>query len=413
MHGDTNPYFPGTDGWVIGVLGIVRMRCVAKEGTRILYSQGRYRMRRRFSFHTRMKLLSKIAVGAGVLVASLLTSASIDAGTVTFGSGVNTFNMEFVTIGNPGNAADTLLGYTPSGRVDYTYAIGKFEVSADMINKFNASQFFKITNKGNWSSVHMPASNITWNEAARFVNWLNSSTGHPEAYKYSFFNAPILNANITTWAVTDPGYDPNNPYRNKLAKYVLPSNDEWFKAAYYDPSLNGGGGGYWDQGTGSNTPPTAVLSGTLPNTAVYYQPLETGPGPAEITQAGGLSAYGAMAFVGNVHEWTETSKDRTNSDGNMLRIQRGGAWFYAPLNRGAFSNNEPSFRIIEAGFRVAMLNPSNDGGGGGGGGGGGEVPEPTSMAIFGLGVLGMAYRARRKSKNKQDTQEPSSENLAS
>ncbi len=28
----------------------------------------------------------------------------------------------------------------------------------------------------------------------------------------------------------------------------------------------------------------------------------------------------------------------------------------------------------------------------------GEVPEPTSMAIFGLGALGMAYRARRKSK---------------
>ena len=28
----------------------------------------------------------------------------------------------------------------------------------------------------------------------------------------------------------------------------------------------------------------------------------------------------------------------------------------------------------------------------------GEVPEPTSMAIFGLGAVGMAYRARRKSK---------------
>jgi PEP-CTERM motif len=26
------------------------------------------------------------------------------------------------------------------------------------------------------------------------------------------------------------------------------------------------------------------------------------------------------------------------------------------------------------------------------------VPEPTSMAIFGLGTLGMAYRSRRKSK---------------
>ena len=102
-------------------------------------------MRRLFSFHDRVQLLSKIVFGVGVLVASLLTSASSDAGTVTFGSGANAFNMEFVTIGNPGNAADTLLGYTPSGRVDYTYAIGKFEVSADMINKFNASQYFKIT----------------------------------------------------------------------------------------------------------------------------------------------------------------------------------------------------------------------------------------------------------------------------
>lgn len=30
--------------------------------------------------------------------------------------------------------------------------------------------------------------------------------------------------------------------------------------------------------------------------------------------------------------------------------------------------------------------------------GGGAVPEPTSMAIFGLGALGFAYRARRKAK---------------
>ena len=29
---------------------------------------------------------------------------------------------------------------------------------------------------------------------------------------------------------------------------------------------------------------------------------------------------------------------------------------------------------------------------------GGAVPEPTSMAIFGIGALGMAYRARRKTK---------------
>jgi hypothetical protein len=36
--------------------------------------------------------------------------------------------------------------------------------------------------------------------------------------------------------------------------------------------------------------------------------------------------------------------------------------------------------------------------GSGGGGGGGEVPEPASMAIFGLGALGFAYRARCKNR---------------
>ena len=35
---------------------------------------------------------------------------------------------------------------------------------------------------------------------------------------------------------------------------------------------------------------------------------------------------------------------------------------------------------------------------GGGGGTGGEVPEPSTMAIFGLGAIGIAYRARRKAK---------------
>ncbi|MFM8251516.1 MAG: PEP-CTERM sorting domain-containing protein [Planctomycetota bacterium] len=34
------------------------------------------------------------------------------------------------------------------------------------------------------------------------------------------------------------------------------------------------------------------------------------------------------------------------------------------------------------------------------GGGGGTVPEPTSLAIFGQGALGLAYRVRRQSQAK-------------
>jgi hypothetical protein len=58
-----------------------------------------------------MKSVFRFMGVIGSFVGALLTTASpvapTHAGTVTFGAGDNAFNMEFVTIGNPGNAADT------------------------------------------------------------------------------------------------------------------------------------------------------------------------------------------------------------------------------------------------------------------------------------------------------------------
>jgi len=82
-----------------------------------------------------------------------------------------------------------------------------------------------------------------------------------------------------------------------LRVYFLPSVDEWYKAAYYDPT----GGAYYDYPTGSNTAPTPVASGTAAGTAVYSGQV----GPANITLAGGLSPYGTMGQGGNVYEWDE------------------------------------------------------------------------------------------------------------
>lgn len=64
---------------------------------------------------------------------------SLQAGTVTFGSGTNSFQMEFVTIGYPGNAADTTGAPNPAGSVSYVYGMAKYEVSIDMITKYNAN----------------------------------------------------------------------------------------------------------------------------------------------------------------------------------------------------------------------------------------------------------------------------------
>ena len=55
----------------------------------------------------------------------------------TFGSGADTFNIDFVNIGNPGNSADTTGSPIPAGKVDYTYRIGKYEISRGMVDTAN------------------------------------------------------------------------------------------------------------------------------------------------------------------------------------------------------------------------------------------------------------------------------------
>jgi len=118
-----------------------------------------------------MPLCSGLNAFVGAMIAWAIISASSYAGTVTFGSGSNQFNMEFVTIGNPGNAADTNPDAVPldAGSVGYTYGIGTFEVSRDMITKFNASQSLQITLEDMTSyggnGANKPATGVTWNQA--------------------------------------------------------------------------------------------------------------------------------------------------------------------------------------------------------------------------------------------------------
>ena len=191
----------------------------------------------------------------------LVDSAKAD----TFGSSTNTFDIEFVTIGNPGNLSDTTGSPNPAGSVQETYRIGKFEVSEQMIDKANALGDLGITKTTR--GADKPATQVSWNEAARFVNWLNTSTGSSPAYKFAVQPGEAgysPTANIELWTVSDAGYDPNNLYRNSLARYFLPSVHEWCKAAYYDPTS----GVYYDYPTGSDAAPTPVASGTAAGTAV-------------------------------------------------------------------------------------------------------------------------------------------------
>jgi formylglycine-generating enzyme required for sulfatase activity len=342
---------------------------------------------------------------AVAMIAGAAFQSRCQAGTVTFGTGGNQFSMEFVTIGNPGNAADTTGSPNPAGKVRYSYDIGKFEVSRLMIERYNSefgvangleislSDAFRYSFRDRDDNVYfltnslLPATGVSWNEAARFVNWLNTSTGNVAAYK---FTTNGVNDDIDLWTPGDAGYDASNPYRNSLAKYVLPSYNEWYKAAYYDPNTRT----YWDFPTGSNTAPNEVSGGTDPNTAVYRNGTAPAPNPetpdtpAETNFAGGLSPYGVMGLGGNVFEWEESSFDLANSNVSTSRGFRGGSW----SNRSDYLLSSVRYSSIpsnfsnDIGFRVASVSPSD------------IVPEPSTLVIgtlFGLGGLLAKRRMKR------------------
>jgi hypothetical protein len=291
----------------------------------------------------------------------VLAGVSVKAQTITetFGSGANAFSIEFVTIGNPSNAPDI----SGVGAVSYVYNLGKYEISRQMIEKANLSGNLEISISDldeqpayGGNGPDRPATGIGRFEATRFVNWLNTSRGFSAAYKVNS-EGYLLN-----WAEEDDGYSSSNPLRNSLAKFWIPSLDEWHKGAYGSPD------GLWYQyPTGSNTPPTAVGAGTLANTAIYGAI----NGFADITNAGGESAWGTMAQGGNAWEFVE--------NGQSL----GGVWSNGDAT---FMQNSVTFGYLlftdegyyDGGFRIA------------------GVPEPSSLSLLLAGGAVLMAGRRRK-----------------
>jgi formylglycine-generating enzyme len=100
----------------------------------------------------------------------------------SFGNGANSFDIEFATIGNPGNPPDMTGFPRPAGSVSYAYRIGKYEISEQKIDKANALGGLGITKDSR--GPNKPATSVSWFEAAQFVNWLNMSAGSSPAYKF-------------------------------------------------------------------------------------------------------------------------------------------------------------------------------------------------------------------------------------
>ncbi|MFC1806514.1 SUMF1/EgtB/PvdO family nonheme iron enzyme, partial [Planctomycetota bacterium] len=258
-----------------------------------------------------------------------------------------------VPVGNPGNEADS----TTFGAVPYAYRIGKYEVTnaeycaflnavarTDTYGLYDANmagEYGGITRSGapgkhtyavKEGMGSKPVNFVSWYDALRYANWLTNrrGSGSTETGSYTF------TSERADWKVTMP--DHAALAGGKAVKWVLPSENEWYKAAYYDPDKPGGPG-YWPFAAKGGSPPACNMGKGAPSDAGAYKD--------------SASAYGTFDQNGNVWEWNETQ------GGGNCGV-RGGS-FYLNDREGylrastRYVSNPPTFQFCNYGFRVAAI----------------------------------------------------------
>jgi formylglycine-generating enzyme required for sulfatase activity len=261
-------------------------------------------------------------------------------------------DIDFVTIGNPGNPGDTRTNYPDSadpygcGAVAYEYRIGKYEVTNEQWDAFVSEAGAPTGNPSNaydesayWTGTDVPTNNVSWYEAAQFCNYLTSGDKSLGAYQFS-------NGDFT-------GIDRTVAIATYSIIYVLPTEDEWYKAAYYT------GSGYSTYANGQESIPAADNGWNYQYGAYDDEPWDVGTGTME--------QNGTFDIMGNVWEWNETMIASTPP----YRGFRGGSYADSDeLLRSAYRyGNDPYNDYSVVGFRVA------------------SIPEPSTLLLLGLGVI--------------------------
>jgi len=284
--------------------------------------------------------------------------------------------MSWVPVGNPGNAADTATNcYSANcGSVPYSYYISKYDTTnaqyaaflnavdpggSNTLGLWNSNMQTDTSNGGisfvsgnpsgskyvvNSGFGNYPVVYVSFYDALRFANWLNNGQGNSstETGAYTLLGGTPTPSNGGT--VT----------RNPGAVTVLPSENEWYKAAYYNPNTQE----YLAYPTGTNISTVCAMPGTTVNTA------NCSPGgPGQVTSVGAYTGsanpYGTFDQGGNVYQWNEQIVSGSN------RGLRGGSWDdNATVLAASFPGSSfPGHEFANFGFRVATLAPDTDGDG--------------------------------------------------
>ena len=213
---------------------------------------------------------------------------------------------------------------------------------------------------------------MSWFDTARFANWMTNGQGggSTEAGAYDL-------------ATAAPGVA---PAKTPGATFYIPTENEWYKAAYYSPNYGEVGvAGYYDYATQSDTAPGNIVGSTA-NQANYKN------GVYSVTQSssyslsqnyltdvgafsGSGSFYGTFDQSGNVFQWNDL--DGLASSGSSRGL-RGGPWSDVAFDlSSSFRNTSaPSYEGVGGvGFRLAS--PV-------------AVPEPSTWV---MGLAGLACAA--------------------
>jgi formylglycine-generating enzyme required for sulfatase activity len=294
--------------------------------------------------------------------AALITSASA------------TVTIDWVTVGNAGNAADTTDGDQITtdvqryGAVGYTYQIGKYEVTnaqygaflnaaakTDSYGLYNSSMSsLGITRSGSSGSysysvttalANRPVGYVSWYDAARMANWMMNGQG---------------SGSTETGAYTLNGATSGIFLANAVAQVYIPNEDEWYKAAYY----NAANQTYSLYPNGQNSITTADANyGYSVGSATDVGTYSSDP-----------SMYGTFDQGGNVWEWNDAVIGSS-------RGYRGSSWHHYGDHYLASSNryklDAPSSEFFHLGFRLA------------------SVPEPSSLVLTMLASGVVLIRRKR------------------
>lgn len=314
---------------------------------------------------------------------------------------------DWAAVGNPGNPADPQFlvdGIPAFGSVDYAYRISKLEVTNAQYTEFlnsvdpaggnalslynaemssNANGGINLNNAAANGSKYQvrsgrdnkPVIFVSFFDAMRFVNWLQNGqvSASTESGVYTIGSGA-------------------NEMRNPNAIYFLPTDSEWYKAAYH--KNDGVTANYWDYPTSTEATPYSDNPQSLntpddTNVANFFKDDRNANGfddgyavagsvffDNHLTDVGAYSMaaspYGTFDQAGNIAEWNETVILSTR------RVVRGGNWADSSFDLRAAeqSRTDPSLENFRIGFRVA------------------SIPEPSTMLLGALASVRVFLRRR-------------------